>query len=80
LGHGSDAVGSVYVVSAGNETLFASGRQGSQEAPWIKPGSTEFRLYNQANRKLLSRLIVTMPSSDVPASRSPALPVVTASP
>jgi hypothetical protein len=60
---GSDAVGEVYVVNSGNEKLFASGRQGSQEAPWIQPGSNEFRLYTQADHKLLAQLTVTMPVS-----------------
>ena len=59
---GSDAAGEVYVVSAGEEKLFASGRQGSQEAPWIQPGSNEFRLYTQGERKLLGQLTVTMPA------------------
>lgn len=57
----SNAAGDVYVVAGGKETLFASGAKGSQEAPWIKPGSTEFRLYNQADHKLLAQLTVTMP-------------------
>jgi hypothetical protein len=61
---GSDEVGDVYVVTAGNEKLFGSGRQGSQDAPWISPGSTEFRLYTQEGHKLLGRLTVTMPASD----------------
>jgi len=60
---GSDAVGDVYVVSAGNEKLFASGRQGSQDAPWIQPGSNEFRLYTQSDHKQLAKLTVTMPAS-----------------
>jgi hypothetical protein len=60
---GSDAVGDVYVVSAGNEKLFGSGRQGSQDAPWIQPGPNEFRLYTQTDHKLLAELTVTMPVS-----------------
>jgi len=59
---GSDAVGEVYVVSSGNEKLFGTGRQGSQEAPWIQPGSNEFRLYSQTDHKLLAQLTVTMPA------------------
>ena len=58
---GSNAVGDVYVGTAGNEKLFASGPKGSQDAPWIAPGSTEFRLYNHADHKLLAQLTVTMP-------------------
>jgi hypothetical protein len=77
---GSDAVGDVYVGTVGNETLFASGPKGSQNAPWIKPGSTEFRLYSHADHKLLAQLTVTMPSSDVPASNPSATPVSAASP
>ena len=59
---GSDAVGEVYVVSSGNEKLFGSGRQGSQDAPWIQPGPNEFRLYAQSDHKLLAQLTVTMPA------------------
>jgi len=58
---GSDAVGEVYVVRAGNEKLFASAPKGSQNAPWIQPGSNEFKLYSQADHKLLAQLTVTMP-------------------
>ena len=65
---GSDAVGEVYVVRAGSDKIFASGFRGSQDAPWIPPGSTEFRLYKQADHKLLAQLTVTMPSSDTPAN------------
>jgi hypothetical protein len=64
---GSDIVGEVYVVTGGNEKLFGSGRLGSQEAPWIQPGSNEFRLYAQADHKLLAQLTVTMPAP--PANR-----------
>ncbi len=71
---GSDAVGDVYVISAGNEKLFASGRQGSQDAPWIQAGSTEFRLYTQADHKLLAQLTVTMPSSDASGNKAPSTP------
>ena len=63
---GSDAVGEVYVVSNENEKLFGTGRQGSQEAPWIAPGSNEFRLYSQADHKLLAKLVVTMPAPPKP--------------
>jgi hypothetical protein len=63
---GSDAVGDVYVISAGNEKLFASGRQGSQDAPWIQQGPNEFRLYTQSDHKLLAQLTVTMSSSTKP--------------
>ena len=60
---GSNDDGEVYVGPAGNERIFASGPKGSQDAPWIKPGSTEFRLYKHADHKLLAQLTVTMPSS-----------------
>lgn len=58
---GSNDVGDVYVVDGGIEKLFANGAKGSQEAAWIKPGSTEFRLYTQVGHKLLAQLTVTMP-------------------
>jgi len=61
---GSDAIGEVYVVGAGTERLFASGRQGSQEAPWIQAGPNEFRLYDQNDHKLIGRLTVTMIGPD----------------
>jgi hypothetical protein len=77
---GSDAVGEVYVVRAGNETLFGSGRQGSQDAPWIQPGLYEFRLYAQADHKLLARLTVTMTPSDVPTNNPPTTPSSPANP
>jgi len=67
-----DTAGDVYVVEAGKEKLFSTGAQGSQEASWIKPGSTEFRLYSQTDRKLLAQLTVTM-------STPPAAPVTSAS-
>lgn len=70
---GSDAVGDVYVADAGNERLFASGAKGSQDAPWIPPGSTEFRLYGQSDHKLLAQLTVTMRSSDSISSPSSTL-------
>ena len=60
---GTDAVGDVYFVSAGNEKLFASGHQGTQDAPWIQPGANEFRLYTQSDHKLLAKITVTMPAS-----------------
>jgi hypothetical protein len=66
---GSDAIGEVYVVGAGNEQLFASGRQGSQEAPWIQPGRSEFRLYEQSDHKLIGRLTVTMIGADAAGNK-----------
>lgn len=77
---GSDAVGEVYVVNAGAEKLFGSGRQGSQEAPWIQPGSNEFRLYDQADHKLLARLNVTMIIPDSSGRKPIAKPSPSASP
>jgi hypothetical protein len=71
---GSNDAGDVYVGGAGSEKIFASGPKGSQDAPWIQPGSNEFRLYNHADHKLLAQLTVTMPSSDVPASSPSASP------
>lgn len=56
----------VFVSQDGSpETLFASGPEGTQEAPWIVTGSTyEFRLYagTGSNRKLIDKVLVT-PSS-----------------
>ena len=77
---GSDDTGDVYVVGGGNEKLFASGRQGSQDAPWIQPGPNEFRLYKQADHKLLAQLTVTMPSANASANSPPATPVSSANP
>jgi hypothetical protein len=77
---GSDDVGDVYIVTGGNEKLFSNGSRGSQDAPWIQPGSNEFRLYNHVDHKLIAQLTVTMPSSDVSANKRPATPVSTASP
>lgn len=77
---GSDAVGDVYVVGTGGEKLFGSGSEGTQDAPWIPVGSTEFRLYSQPDRKLLAKLTVTMPSSDSSANRPPGTPASSASP
>jgi hypothetical protein len=71
---GSEAVGDVYVGGAGNETIFASGTKGSQDAPWIAPGSSEFRLYTHADHKLLAQLTVTMPSADASATNPSATP------
>jgi hypothetical protein len=69
---GSDAVGEVYVGNAGSEKLFASGRQGSQDAPWIQPGPNEFRLYDQTDHKLLGKLTVMMASADSTANKPSA--------
>lgn len=77
---GSDSVGDVYVAGGGKETLFASGTEGSQDAPWIHPGSNEFRLYRQDDRKLLAKLIVTMPTSDAAPNKKPAASVSSPSP
>jgi hypothetical protein len=76
---GNDA-GDVYVGTAGNEKIFASDSEGSQDAPWIQPGSTEFRLYSHADHKLLAQLTVTMPSSDATASSPSTTPIPAASP
>ena len=44
----------------GPEQLFAQGPSGSEEAPWIAPGSSyEFRLYSKgASRRLLAKTVV----------------------
>lgn len=77
---GSDATGDVYLINAGNERLFANSPKGSQDAPWIAPGSTEFRLYNHADHKLLAQLTVTMPLADASASSPMPTPVLSPSP
>jgi hypothetical protein len=71
---GSEAVADIYYVNGADETLFASGPRGSKEAPFIRPGSNEFRLYNQGQRKLVTQLIVTMPASAGSVSSTPATP------
>ena len=68
---GSEAAADVFVGPVGNERLFASGPEGSQEAAWIRPGTTEFRLYSNPDHKLLAELSVTMLPSGAPTS-SPA--------
>jgi len=68
---GSEALADIYYVSGTEETLFASGAKGSKEAP-IRPGSNEFRFYNQGQHKLVTQLIVTMPASGASASSAPA--------
>jgi hypothetical protein len=72
---GRDAVGDVYAGNAGSERLFASGPKGSQDARWIKPGLTEFRLYSHFDHTLLAQLAVTMQSADPPASNPSATPL-----
>ena len=49
---GSDAVGQVWISQdGGQETLFAEGSSGEQEAAWINPGAVyEFRLYGDTTR------------------------------
>ena len=42
------------------ELLFAGSPRGSQQANWIKAGSTyEFRLYNADHKQLLAKVTVT---------------------
>lgn len=75
-----DAAGDVYAGAAGSEKLFASGPKGSQDARWIKPGSTEFRLYSHFDHTLLAQLTVTMLSADASTSSPTATPVPSPSP
>jgi hypothetical protein len=77
---GPNTLGDVYTGTSGSERLFASAPNGSQDARWIKPGSTEFRLYSHADHRLLAQLIVTMPSSDAPSIKPSATPIPSASP
>jgi hypothetical protein len=70
---GSDDAADVYVISPAGEKLFAAGAKGSQEAPWISPGSTTFQLRRHSDNATLAELKVTMPGA-------PASPSVTSSP
>lgn len=56
-----ERIGKVYVsMNGGEESLFAVGRQGSNDANWIDARSSyEFRLYNSDHTKLLAKLTVT---------------------
>jgi hypothetical protein len=53
--------GKVYAsADGGEEVLFASSPYGSQDANWIRAGSSyEFRLYNSDHTKLLEKVVVT---------------------
>jgi hypothetical protein len=77
---GRDAVGDVYAGTAGSEKLFASGPKGSQDARWIKPGLTEFRLYSHFDHTLLAQLTVTMLSPDASARNPRATPASSPTP
>jgi len=54
--------GKVYVSTNGREeVLFAGSPRGSEQANWIKAGSThEFRLYSADHKQLLAKVTVTM--------------------
>jgi hypothetical protein len=59
---GGSAAAQVYVsTNGGVETLFASGGEGSSEAPWIQTGMNyEFRLYaGDEHKNVLARVMVT---------------------
>jgi len=71
---GSESVADIYFVDGTDEKLFATGSRGSKEASMIRPGSNEFRLYNQGQHKLVTQLMVTMPESPTSASGTPATP------
>ena len=71
---GSESAADIYYFNGKDETLFASGPRGSKEATFIRPGSNEFRLYNQGERKLVTQLIVTMPTPAASVSGTPATP------
>ena len=76
---GSETVAEIYYVSGKDETLFATGARGSKEAPFIRPGPNEFRLYNEGQHKLVTSLIVTMPVPAASASSTPATPAASTS-
>ncbi len=77
---GSEAAADIYYVSGTDEKLFASGPRGSKEAPFIRPGSNEFRLYNQGQHKLVAQLAVTMPASAASTSGMSATPAASTTP
>jgi hypothetical protein len=77
---GSESVADIYYVNGADETLFASGPRGSKEAPFIRPGSNEFRMYNQGQKKLVTQLIVTMPASAASERGTSATPAASTSP
>jgi len=59
---GNGKLGQVYVSGDGKpEKLFATGSDGSQDAPWIRAGVThEFRLYaGQEHKEVLASVSVT---------------------
>ncbi|MFL5241594.1 MAG: hypothetical protein ACJ8FY_05755 [Gemmataceae bacterium] len=59
---GNGSVGQVYVSADGKpEKLFATGSEGSKEAPWIRAGvNHEFRLYaGQEHKEMLASVSVT---------------------
>jgi hypothetical protein len=58
---GDESVGNLYVSKNGRqESLVASGRQGSAAANWIGTDSSyEFRLYTSDHTKLLAKVVVT---------------------
>src|SRR5918997_147020 len=65
--------GQVYVSADGKqEELFAEGKEGPQEAPWIAQGKEyEFRLYaGTEHKKLLDSVKVTRSEEDSPAAVS----------
>ncbi len=82
---GDQSVGEVYVsINGGAEKLFARGRSGSQEAPWLVKGNAYvFRLYRRGRTKLLAS--VTVPQRGLPSDArkvrsAPAVPRLTAQP
>ena len=76
---GSESVADIYYVNGKDETIFASGARGSKEASFIRPGSNEFRLYNQGQHKLVAQLMVIMPGSSASADSTSATPAASAS-
>jgi hypothetical protein len=76
---GSETVADIFYVNGQEETLFATGAKGSKEAAFIRPGPNEFRLYNQGQRKLVTKLIVNMPVPASPTGNTSATPTVSTS-
>jgi hypothetical protein len=58
---GNGSVGQVYVSDGKREKLFATGSEGSKEAPWIQAGIThEFTLYaGKEHKEVLGSVTVT---------------------
>jgi hypothetical protein len=68
---GDQTIGDIYVSkNGGAEKLFARGRSGSQEVPWLVGGNAYvFRLYRQGRTKLLASVTVRPHGTPSPTSK-----------